>query len=140
MPRIAVKIGSVTAGAELHESDAPKSVASFWSMLPIDDRTIPTQWSGRAWRTEGDYAVMPEGTRVENVADRLQAGDIIYYPRLNKIGIAFGDARWLGPFCLSRDVTLIGHIDDNLDRFVEECMRIIYEGPLSVRLERIETG
>jgi hypothetical protein len=133
-----VKVGSVVASAELHERAAPKTVASLWSMLPIEDRTIPTQWSGRAWRTEADYPVMPNGPDPENVADHLAAGDVIFYPRAQKIGIAYGEARWLGPFCLPRDVSLIGHIDENLDAFVDECMKIIYEGPLTVQIERAD--
>lgn len=136
MKRITIAIGGIVASGVLDEDAAPRTVARLWDMLPIDDRTIPTQWSGRAWRTEADYAVMPNEGDVENVADRLAAGDVIFYPRMQKIGFAFGEARWLGPFCLPREVTLIGRIDTNLDAFVDESMKIIYEGPRSVHIAR----
>lgn len=138
MRRLKITLDDVVVGATLYEGEAPETIGRLWRLLPISDRTIPTQWSGRAWRTEGDYAVMPDTPEVENVADHLAAGDVIFYPRMQKIGIAYGDARWLGPFCLPRQVSLIGRIDENLEGFVEASMKIIYQGPLAVRIERAD--
>ncbi len=137
MSRIEIQVAGVLSSAALLDDAAPRTVNGLLALLPIVDRTIPTQWSGRAWRTEHDHVVVPDGSEVENVADRLAAGDIIYYPRLHKIGVAYGDAKWLGPFMLPREVSLIGRIDRNLDAFVEECMRIVFEGPRTVRLARV---
>lgn len=140
--RIRVKVGDVVAEGELFEDKAPETTAALWEQLPIKDRTIQTRWSGDAWRTEGNYALLPEGSPVENVADRLSAGDIIYYPgyhsRLIKVGIAYGSAKWLAPFMVPIDVAHIGKIDTNLDAFVKRCERIIFEGPLTVEISRAE--
>lgn len=143
MPRrIRVRVDDVEAEATLYDQAAPKTTDALWDQLPIHDRTIQTRWSGDAWRTEGNYELLPEGTLVENVADRLSEGDIIYYPgypsKLIKIGIAYGSAKWLAPFMVPIDVALIGKIDTNLDAFVERCSRIIFEGPLNVEISRIE--
>ncbi len=140
--RIRIRLDNVTAEATLFEDKAPKTTAALWERLPIQDRTIQTRWSGDAWRTEENYELLPEGSAVENVADHLSAGDIIYYPgyrsKLIKVGIAYGNAKWLAPFMVPIDVAHIGKIDTNLDAFVARCARIIFEGPLTVEISRIE--
>jgi hypothetical protein len=140
--RIRVRVDGVTAEGRLHEEKAPKTVASLWAALPIKDRTIQVRWSGDAWRTENNYELLPADAPVENVAGRLEAGDIIYYPghraNLIKVGIAYGKAQWLAPFMVPVDVALVGKLDTNLDAFVKRCQRIIFEGPLDVELTRIE--
>jgi hypothetical protein len=140
--RIRVRVGGVTAEGQLFDDKAPETVGALWSRLPITDRTIQVRWSGDAWRTENNYELRPRGAPVENVAGRLEAGDIIYYPgyeaNLVKIGITYGKAQWLAPFMVPIDVALIGKLDTGLDAFVECCGRIIFEGPLEVELSRIE--
>jgi hypothetical protein len=140
--RIRIHVDQVISEAELYEDKAPLTTAALWEALPITDRTIQTRWSGDAWRTEGNYELQPARAPVENIAGRLSAGDIIYYPghehNLIKIGIAYGQAQWLAPFMEPIDVALIGRIDTNLEGFVERCSRLIFEGPMPVRIERIE--
>jgi hypothetical protein len=142
MPRrIRVRVDGVEAEGQLFEDKAPNTVAALWQTLPITDRTIQVRWSGDAWRTENNYELLPPDAPVENVASRLEAGDIIYYPayqaNLIKIGIAYGKAQWLAPFMVPVDVALIGKLDTGLDAFVERCQRIIFEGPLAVELTRL---
>jgi hypothetical protein len=141
--RIRIKVGDVVAEGTLFEDKAPKTTAALWERLPITDRTIQTRWSGDAWRTEQNHELLAEGEPVENVADRLSAGDIIYYPgyrsKLIKVGIAYGSAKWLAPFMVPIDVAHIGKIDTNLDAFVKRCQQIIFEGPLTVEISRIES-
>jgi hypothetical protein len=140
--RIRVRVGGVTAEGQLYEDRAPRTVAALWSRLPLSDRTIQVRWSGDAWRTESNYELLPEGSPVENVAGRLEAGDIIYYPGFQsgnvKVGFAYGRAQWLAPFMMPVDVALIGKLDTGLEAFVERCSRIIFEGPLDVELARVE--
>jgi hypothetical protein len=140
--RIRVRVDGVEAEGLLFEDKAPETVNALWSRLPINDRTIQVRWSGDAWRTENNYELRPRGAAVENVAGRLDAGDIIFYPghdaNLVKVGIAYGKAQWLAPFMVPIDVALIGKLDTGLDAFVERCSRIIFAGPLQVELTRLE--
>lgn len=143
MPRrIRIEVGDVTCEAGLYEDKAPKTVEALWARLPIEDRTIQVRWSGSAWRTDRNYELRPEGAPVENVADRLSAGDVIYYPgypsQLVKVGIAYGPAKWYAPFARELDVALIGKVDRGLEAFVERCEQIILRGPLAIRMTRIE--
>lgn len=141
MRRVYLQVGEVAAEASLDDGLAPRTVAALWERLPIRDRTIQTRWSGDAWRTEGNYELLSREDPIENVADRLAPGDLIYYPGyragLLKVGAAYGDARWLAPFCVPLDVSLIGRVDRNLDAFTEACRRIILDGPLTVEIGRI---
>jgi hypothetical protein len=52
--------------------------------------------------------------------------------------MAYGQAKWLAPFMVPRDVAHIGKIDTNLKGFVKRCGQIIFEGPLTVEITRIE--
>ena len=138
--RIRIKVDDVVAEATLYDEKASKTTAALWERLPIHDRTIQVHWSGDAWRTEKNHELQPKGAPVENVAGRLGAGDIIYFPGGTniKIGFAYGKAQWLNPFMEPLDVAHIGKIDTNLDAFVKCCEHIMFEGPLSVEITRIE--
>jgi hypothetical protein len=140
--RIRIRLGDITAEAALFEDQAPRTVEALWKRLPIKDRTIQARWSGDAWRTEDNYELLSREAPVENQAERLAAGDVIYYPGyksgLLKIAMAYGNAQWLAPFMVPLPVSRIGKIDVNLDAFVERCQRIIFEGPLDVEISAIE--
>lgn len=136
--RIRLTVGGVTAEATLLEDEAPKTVAALWEALPIEDRTIQVRWSGNAWRTDKDYQLVPDNDSVENRAESLSAGDIMFYPRLGKIGIAYDYAKWLSPKQEARNITLVGRVDTNRDEFIERNSQLIFEGPFDITISRIE--
>jgi hypothetical protein len=142
--KIEIQVGGAVGRATLLKEAAPRTVEALIRQLPIVDRTIQTRWSGDAWRTEGNYELLNSTAAIENVADRLKAGDLIYYPGyasgLLKIGMAYGSAKWLAPFMVPIDVSLIGHVDENLDALVAVCSRIIFDGPLPVRITAVSAG
>lgn len=142
LKRLRIRVDGAICEATLFEDAAPRTVAALWRTLPIKEHTIQTRWSGDAWRTRGNYELLPADAPIENVAGRLSAGDIIYWPgyesRLVKIGVAYGDAQWLGPFMVPLRVALVGKIDRGLDEFVRRCERIIFERPLDVEMSQIE--
>jgi hypothetical protein len=141
MKRIRLKVDGTVAEAVLHQDHAPRTVAALWEHLPIADRAIQTRWSGNAWRTEGNHELLPDGAEVENVKERLAAGDVIYYPNydigLVKFAVAYGDAQWLGPFMLPRTVAHIGTVDRNLEGLIAASKRLLYDGALPVEIERV---
>jgi hypothetical protein len=141
--RIRIRVGDVTAEAELFEDKAPNTIDAFWERLPmLNERTIQVRWSGDAWRTEGDYELLTKDDEIENRIERLAAGDVAYYPGYHsgnfKICFAYGKAQWLAPFMVPVATTTIGKIDVNLDAFVAASQRIIFDGPLDVEITRIE--
>ncbi|HLZ28619.1 MAG TPA: hypothetical protein VKV73_15000 [Chloroflexota bacterium] len=94
------------------------------------------RWSGNGWRTEQDFPLLPRGSEVENKAERLSAGDVIYFPPV-KIGVAYGPAQWLNPLMEPVDVSLIGKIDRKLEEFCALSGLILYRGPMPIVIERI---
>lgn len=133
-----IKVGDSVSRADLFHDLAPLTTHALLDTLPIVDRTIQVRWSGDAWRTEANYELRPKGSPVENVAGQLSAGDIIYFPGSDniKIGMAYGQAQWLAPFMVPVDVCHLGRITEGLDRFVEVCQRIIFEGPVAIEISR----
>jgi hypothetical protein len=136
--RIAVTAGGWSGAGELFDELAPLTTAAFRNALPITDRTIQVRWSGDAWRTEKNYELRPAGSEVENLAGRLEAGDIIYYPNYKsgnvKIGFAYGPAEWLMPFRVPVDVCRVGRLTSGVDEFVAVCQRIIFDGPVPITI------
>jgi len=138
--RLKINLAGVVAEAQLYVAEAPLTVEALWNTLPIRDRTIHVRWSGDAWRTNEDYPLRPPGSPIENIAERLGPGDIIYFPAResgsNKIGLAYGPAQWLNPFREPVDVALLGHVDVNLEALVAASERILIEGPVDVEFSR----
>jgi hypothetical protein len=138
---LALEIEGAVARIALLEQEAPNTVDALWEALPIDDRAIQARWSGNAWRTEANHELLPRDAELENVTERLGAGDVIYYPNyeigLIKIAVAYGDSQWLGPFMLPRRVARIGRVVDGLDEVVAASKRLIFDGAKKVRFSRL---
>jgi hypothetical protein len=140
--RVLLAFGNtVRAEIELDEQAAPMTVAALWATLPISDRAIQARWSGNAWRTEGNYELRPQGAEIENVTERLVAGDVIFYPNyeigLVKIAVCYGEAQWLGPYMLPRKVARIGKVVSGLDELIPASKRLVYDGAATFTMARI---
>jgi hypothetical protein len=138
--RIRIRIGGIEAEAALLEDKAPKTVAAIWNAIPFTDRTVQVRWSGDAWRTQGRYEFFPKDTPVENLGGKLTKGDIIYYytgDQNKVIGFCYGKAQWLAPYMVPVDVCVVGKIDKGLEDFSRVCERIIFDGPLTVMVDRL---
>jgi len=130
-----LELAGVTGRVALLEDKAPKTVRALWAALPIADRGVQVKWSGDAWRTEGDYDIGI--TEVENEGHVLAAGDLIYYPRMKKIGLAYGRAEWRHPdLSIVLHVSVIGKVTTNLDKLVQASGRVWMEGAQPIRLSR----
>ncbi len=138
--RMRILIGEIECEAELFEDRALDTVSALWEQLPFVDRTYHVANSGQAWRTSAQHGLVPSSHPVENLADRLSAGDIIYHYRGGNhvIGFCYGKARWYLPGAKPLDVALIGKIDKNLAEFVRVSSRILYDGNLTVWCSRAE--
>ncbi len=73
----------ITAGgfelrAVLQEEDAPRTVAAFRAMLPLESRIIHVRWSGEGgWIPMGDLDL---GIGPENATRYPSPGELILYP------------------------------------------------------------
>ena len=64
--------------ADLHEDEAPQTVAAFRRLLPLESRIIHVRWSGEGgWIPFGDLDL---GIGPENATCYPSPGEIIVYP------------------------------------------------------------
>lgn len=130
-----IVLAGVTGRITLLDGAAPRTAAALWARLPITDRAVQVKWSGDAWRTEGDHDFRM--TEVENEGHVLAAGDLIYYPRMKKIGLAYGRAEWRHPdLSIVLRVSVIGKVTMNLEGLVAAGQRVWMEGAQPLRLSR----
>lgn len=131
-----IVLAGVTGRIRLLNEAAPRTTAALWAALPITDRAVQVKWSGDAWRTEGDYNIGI--TEVENEGHVLAAGDLIYYPRMRKIGLAYGRAEWRHPdLSIVLRVSAIGKVTMNLEGLIAAGQRVWMEGAQPLRLSRV---
>jgi len=135
--QIEIVLAGVTGRIRLLDTAAPRTTNALWTALPITDRAVQVKWSGDAWRTEGDYDIGI--TEVENEGHVLAAGDLIYYPRMKKIGLAYGRAEWRHPdLSIVLHVAVIGKVTDNREGLIKAGERVWMEGAQPFRLSRVE--
>jgi hypothetical protein len=75
---LTIAAGGFEFTAELHEDDAPQTVAAFRRLLPLDSRIIHVRWSGEGgWIPWGDLDL---GLGPENATSYPSPGELILYP------------------------------------------------------------
>jgi hypothetical protein len=75
---LTIAAGGFEFTAELHEEDAPQTVAAFRRLLPLDSRIIHVRWSGEGgWIPWGDLDL---GLGPENATRYPSPGELILYP------------------------------------------------------------
>lgn len=132
-----IVLAGVTGRVKLLDTAAPRTTEALWAAMPIIDRAVQVKWSGDAWRTEGDYDIGI--TEVENEGHVLSAGDVIYYPRMKKIGLAYGRAEWRHPdLSFVLHVSVVGKVTAQLEELVAASQRVWLEGAQPFRLSRVE--
>src|SRR5438270_1743352 len=73
-----IRAGGLTFEARLEEQVAPKTVAAFRRLLPLDSKIIQARWSGQsAWIPFGELDV---GVGPENATSYPAAGELLLYP------------------------------------------------------------
>lgn len=132
-----IVLDGVAGRVTLLEAAAPRTTKALWNAMPITDRAVQVKWSGDAWRTDGDHDIGI--TEVENEGHVLAAGDLIYYPRMKKIGLAYGRAQWRHPdLSLALHVSVVGKVTAQLEALVAASQRVWLEGARPLRLRRAE--
>jgi hypothetical protein len=73
-----ISAGDFTFTARLEEDAAPKSVAAFRGMLPLESRVIHVRWSGESmWVPFGDLDL---GIGPENATRFPNPGELLLFP------------------------------------------------------------
>lgn len=77
--KITIEVAGHTFDAELHEDEAPESIAAMRTFLPLESTLMHVRWSGIATWINIDEIDLPELPR-ENHTVYPSRGDVLLYP------------------------------------------------------------
>ena len=133
MLRIAV--GDLRFAARLEEEAAPRTVAAFRALLPLESRVIQARWSGEAaWIPFGELDV---GFGPENATCYPGPGELLLYPGgVSETEILFpygatSFASKAGPLAGNHLATIV----EGGEQLRELGRRVLWEGAQPIRLE-----
>ena len=130
-----IAVGDVRLSARLEEEAAPRTVAAFRRLLPLESRLIHARWSGEsAWIPFGELDI---GVGPENATSYPAPGEILLYPGgVSETEILFP----YGATCFaSKAGQLAGNhfatVVEGSERLRELGRRVLWEGAQQIRFE-----
>jgi Protein of unknown function (DUF3830) len=133
---LAIRAGDFRFTARLEEASAPKTVAAFEKLLPLQSKLVQARWSGEsAWIPLGwelDLALGPE-----NANSYPAAGELLLYPGgLSEVEILF-------PYGATRFASKMGQLAGNhfativegREQLRELGQAVLWDGAQDVSLE-----
>jgi hypothetical protein len=128
-----IAVGDHRFGARLEEEAAPRTVASFRELLPLESRLIHARWSGEAcWIPFGDFDV---AIGPENATSYPAPGELLLYPGgISETELLFP----YGPTCFaSKAGQLAGNhfatVVEGADRLTTLGPQVLWEGAKPIR-------
>jgi len=136
--RIEIVLGDEVFHATLAEDTAPKTVAAVLNALPFDGRAVHAQLSGDMFRMFEHAPIPIEET--ENRQAFQAPGEIVYYPPIKEIAIAYGAARFRGTAGFLY-LTPLGAVDDaDLPRLAATAGRLMWDGAKKIQFRRADAA
>ena len=130
-----IAVGDVRLRARLEEEAAPRTVAAFRRLLPLESRLIHARWSGEsAWIPFGELDI---GVGPENATSYPAPGEILLYPGgVSETEILFP----YGATCFaSKAGQLAGNhfatVVEGNERLRELGRRVLWEGAQPIRFD-----
>lgn len=137
MARIEIVLGDEVFHATLFEKTAPKTTAAVMKALPFEGRAVHAQLSGDMFRMFEHAPIPIEET--ENRQSFQGPGEIVYYPPIKEIAIAYGAARFRGTAGFLY-LTPLGRVDEEeLPRLATTAERLLWDGTRPIRFRGAET-
>jgi len=134
--RIEIMLGDEVFHAILFEETAPKTAAAVMKALPFEGRAVHAQLSGDMFRMFEHAPIVVEET--ENRQAYQAPGEIVYYPPIKEIAIAYGAARFRGTAGFLY-LTPLGAIDeDELPRLAKTAERLQWDGAKRIQFRPSE--
>ena len=136
MARIEIVLGDEVFHATLSEAAAPKTVGAVLKALPFEGRAVHAQLSGDMFRMFEHAPIPVEET--ENKQAYQAPGEIVYYPPIQEIAIAYGAARFRGNAGFLY-LTPLGFVDEqDLPRLARTAERLMWDGSKRIQFRRAE--
>jgi Protein of unknown function (DUF3830) len=130
-----IAVGDVRFGARLEEEAAPRTVAAFRRLLPLESKLIHARWSGEScWIPFGELDV---GIGPENATSHPAMGEILLYPggvSETEILLPYGPTQFA-----SKAGVLAGNhfatIVEGGEQLADLGPRVLWEGAQPIRFE-----
>ncbi len=134
--RIEIVLGGEVFHATLFTDSAPKTAGAMIKALPFEGRAVHAQLSGEMFRMFDHAPIDVEDT--ENRESFQYPGEIVYFPPIKEIAIAYGAARFRGtasPVYL----TPLGVIDEHeIPRLAKVAERLQWDGAKPIQFRRAQ--
>ena len=128
-----IVVAELSFAARLEEQAAPRTVAAFRGLLPLESRIIQARWSGEsAWIPFGELDL---GVGPENATCYPAPGHLLLYPGgVSETEILFpygatSFASKVGPLAGNHFAT----VEEGLDLLPELGRRVLWEGAQEIR-------
>jgi hypothetical protein len=128
-----IAVGDLRFAARLEEETAPRTVAAFRRLLPLESRIIHARWSGEAaWIPFGELDV---GVGAENATCYPAPGELLLYPGgVSETEILFpygatSFASKAGPLAGNHFATIV----EGGEQLRELGRRVLWEGAQAIR-------
>lgn len=132
--RVELVLGDEVFHGTLFADTAPKTTKLMWDAMPFEGRAVHAQLSGEMFRMFEHAPIPLEET--ENRESFQYPGEIVFYPPIKEIAIAYGVARFrgtAGPLYL----TPLGVIDDEeIPRLASAASRLQWDGAKRIQFRR----
>jgi hypothetical protein len=129
-----IVLGDEVFHATLFEEKAPKTVAAVLHALPFEGQAVHAQLSGDMFRMF-ERAPIPIDQTESNQSFQAP-GEIVYYPPIQEIAIAYGTARFRGTAGFLY-LTPLGAVDeDDLPRLAKTAARLMWDGSKRIQFRR----
>lgn len=132
--RVELVLGDEVFHATLFSDSAPKTAEAMWDAMPFEGRAVHAQLSGDMFRMFEHAPIPVEET--ENRESFQYPGEIVFYPPIREIAVAYGVARFrgtAGPVYL----TPLGVIDEEeIPRLAATAERLQWDGAKRIQFRR----
>jgi len=137
MRKLRITVGDLVFIARLEFEKAPETCRAFEALLPFENQTIHSRWSGEAvWVPLGDFQF---GVGFENHTCHPSRGDILLYPgghSETELLFAYGSSSFaskMGSLAGNHFLTVV----EGAEQLAEMGRRVLWNGAQPIRFEAI---
>lgn len=135
MREIELRVGGVTAVAQLLDRDAPLTCDRIWDSLPITETMHNLRYGGNATFVVLDRLV-DRALPIENRVTWHLVGTIAFRPEFGEIVLPYGPAQARDERSLGDFATVFARITGDPDTLLAAAARVVHDGAVPFALSR----
>ncbi len=135
MREIELRVGGVTAVAQLLADAAPRTCDRIWDALPIEETLHNLRYGGNATFVVLDRLV-DASLPIENRVFAHQLGTLAFRPEYGEIILPYGPSQARDPRSVTGWATVFARLSGNADALLAVASRIVHEGSRRIVVAR----